>query len=223
MPNCSLRVVSSHVLPVNSVRNLGIFLYSDTSMHTQTVGTCFGTLRMLRMIRHSVPSSVFRTLVSSLVLSRLDFDNAILFGLPDILLNRYQRVINTAARLIFGAARGDHITPLLMQLHWLRIAERIRFKVACLTWRCLNNSGPVYLAQDLHRASSSNTRQGLRSGSSANLIPPRTRNVTHGDRAWPVAAATVWNELPSSLKSETDYLVFRRKVKSHVWSSSFPL
>ena len=49
-----------------------------------------------------VPTSTFQTLVVSLVLSRLDYGNAVLLGLPAYLLNRLQSVLNAAARLIFG-------------------------------------------------------------------------------------------------------------------------
>ena len=163
------------------------------------------------------------TLVSSLVLSRLDYGNAALYGLPANQLNRYQAVLNAAARMILGARGRDHITPLLEQLHWLRIRERISFKVACLTWRCLHGVGPEYLASDLHRVSEAGCRGGLRSGNSKDLVPPRTRNVTHGDHAWPSAAASVWKSLrPESIKCEDNYLSFRRQLKTHLWTISYP-
>ena len=127
-------------------------------------------------------------------------------------------MLNAAARMIFGPRGRDHVSPLLEQLHWLRIRERISFKVACLTWRCLHGSGPEYLSRDLHRVSEMGRRGGLRSASSLDLDPPRTRNVTHGDRAWPAAAATVWNDLePESIKSEDNYLSFRDQLKKHLW------
>ena len=73
------------------------------------------------------PAAVLQSLVTSLVLSRLDYGNAVLAGIPSCLVTRLQSVMNAAARLVF-----DHITPLLSQLHWLKAKERIDFKLAVL-------------------------------------------------------------------------------------------
>jgi hypothetical protein len=167
-------------------------------------------------VSQSLPRPVLKTLVSTLILSRLDYGNALLYGLPDVLVLKLQSVLNAAARLIYGASSTSSITPLLNELHWLHVRERITFKIACLTWRCLNGFGPSYLASSLSRASSTSLRSGLRSGSSLNLVPPRTRNVTHGDRSWPAAAAKVWNNL-GSLQSEPNYLTFRRRLKTFLF------
>jgi hypothetical protein len=121
-----------------AVRDLGIFVDSDLSMRTHvqwTVPRCFAAIRQLRSIRRQVPVSVFQSLVISLVLSRLDYGNSVLVGLPACLLRRLQWVQNAAARLIFRVRRSDHITDALLSLHWLRVLERITFKVAVLTYR----------------------------------------------------------------------------------------
>ena len=218
LPNNPFSVSDALIKPVLCVRDLGIYLDSDTSMRShivKTVAGCFGAMRTLRSISHSVPKPVLRTLVSALVLSRLDYGNAMLFGLPDVQLLKYQAVLNSAARLIFGAGGRCHVTPLLQQLHWLSARERITFKIACFVWRCINGLGPAYLSNSLQLVSHSGRRTGLRSEKTMNLVTPRMRNVTHGDRAWPAAAAAVWNYLePRSLQTETDYLAFRRGVKT---------
>jgi hypothetical protein len=219
LPKTPFLVANSSVQPVSSVRDLGIYLDSDMLMHThiaKTTGICFGALRALRSVSQSLPRPVLKTLVSALILSRLDYGNALLYGLPDVLVLKLQSVLNAAARLIYGASSTSSITPLLNELHWLHVRERITFKIACLTWRCLNGFGPSYLASSLSRASSTSLRSGLRSGSSLNLVPPRTRNVTHGDRSWPAAAAKVWNNL-GSLQSEPNYLTFRRRLKTFLF------
>jgi len=112
LPHKPFQVVHSEVQPISSVRDLGIYLDSDTSMNThitKTVGICFGTLRALRSVRHSVPRPVLKTLVSALVLSRLDYGNANLHGVSSSQLDRYQAVLHSAARLIFGArGSGPH-------------------------------------------------------------------------------------------------------------------
>jgi len=70
-------------------------------------------------------------------------DRDLLAGLPANQLNRLQSVLHAAARLIYGASRRDHVKPLLRQLHWLSVPERLEFKLCVLTYRCLHGLGPV--------------------------------------------------------------------------------
>jgi len=91
-------------------------------------------------------------LVLSMVLTRLDYCNAFLAGLPAYQLDRLQSAsaINAAARIIYGASRYDHVSSLLKELHWLRVPERIEFKFCALVYKCMNGSGPAYLADSLN-------------------------------------------------------------------------
>ena len=110
------------ITPVSSVQDLGIHLDSDLSMRTyisKTVSACFAVLRQIRSIRQSVTRPVLQSLVASLVLTRLDF----VVRLPARQLNRLQSVLNAAARLVYSARRSEHVSPLLYELHWLRIPE----------------------------------------------------------------------------------------------------
>jgi len=69
----------------------------------------------------------------------------VLAGLPANLIWRLQSVQNAAAQLTFGIRRSEHITYALASLHWLRVPERILFKVAVLTYRAVNGSAPEYM------------------------------------------------------------------------------
>ena len=105
----------SSVASRESVRDLSVYLDSDMSMHkhvTQLVCLCYGVLRQLRSIRRSLPRTALTTLVSSFIMSNLA-------GLPQRELDRVQSVVNAAARLSADALRYDHVTPLLMDLHWI--------------------------------------------------------------------------------------------------------
>jgi len=139
LPQLPLRVGTDEVTPASVVRDLGIYIDFDVSMRshvTKTVSACFTVLRQLRSIRRSVPRSVLQSLVTSLVLTRLDHGNATLAGIPLYLLKRLQSVMNFAAWLVFSSSRYEHITPLLHQLHWLKVAERIDYKLALLVYKC---------------------------------------------------------------------------------------
>jgi len=217
IPQTPLTVGSDTVVPVCVVRDLGIHLDSDLLMRTHVVKTassCFAVLRQIRSIRRSVSRPTLQTLVASLVLSKLDYGCAMLAGLPATLLDRLQSVLNAAARLIYGRRKYDHVTPLLCELHWLRVPECITFRLATLAYRCQHNMAPHYLAVQLHRASSVASRQRLRSASTPQFIVPRTSRSTIGDRAFCVTTARAWNTLTPSVQSSESLTIFRRRLKT---------
>ena len=112
-------VLANPISWMTKVGELGIYIDSDASMRThvsKTVPICFAVLRQIRSIRRSVSQQVLRSLFTSLVLTRLDYGNATLAGLPSSQLNRLQSVINAAARLVLSARKSEHITPLLHDL-----------------------------------------------------------------------------------------------------------
>ena len=224
LPNAPLQIGSDAVMPVSCVRDLGIYIDSDLSMKThisRTVSSCFAAMRQIRSIRRSVSQSVLQSLVVSLVLTRLDYGSATLAGLPKQQLDRLQSVLNAAARLVYTARRRDHVTPLLMELHWLRVHERINFRLAVLVYRCLQESGPTYLARDLRRVADVTLRGNLRSSTSTSLAVPRTKRSTIGDRAFPVVAARVWNSLPRTVTGASSFAAFKRALKTELFHQSF--
>jgi len=85
--------------------------------------------------------------VVSLVHSRLDYGNFILVGVPAYLQRRLQAVLNAAARLVLRLRRYDHVTDALAILHWLRLPERVNFKLAHMAYRVLHGMAPEYLNQ----------------------------------------------------------------------------
>ena len=116
----------------------------------------------------------------------------------------------------------DRFIQFLVLLHWLRIEQRIEFKLSVLVFRCLNGLAPSYLSRDFQRVSDLVARQRLRSSSTSTLVVPPTRISTAGDRAFPVAAARTWNSLPTSLTTLSSLASFRRQLKTELFVRSFP-
>ena len=88
------------------------------------ISSSFYQLRRIRAIRKSIPTWTAVQLVNSFVVSRVDYCNSLMAGLPASQLERVQSVLNCAARLIYGRRKNDHITPLLRdKLHWLYVRE----------------------------------------------------------------------------------------------------
>jgi len=107
-------------------------------------------------------------------MSKLDYCNVAIAGLPSYGLDRLQSVINAAARLTVGAQHNDHITPLLVDLHWLRIPQRIQYKLCVLVYQCVQGSAPSYLqnAICLVTSAESESWRCLSFASSTDLIVP---------------------------------------------------
>ena len=164
----------------------------------------------------------YQTLVVALVLSRLDYGNATLIGIPAYLCRHLQSVLNAAARSVAGLRHTDHITSTLASLHWLRASERIHFKMATLVYKSLHGLAPQYLSDDLHRVANIASRRHLRSATTQRLEVPRTRLVTVGDRTFRAAGSRLWNSLPPDVVDCSTVETFRRKLKHFLFNSSFP-
>ena len=123
---------------------------------------------------------------------------------------------------MFGLRRSDHITDALVNLHWLRIAERNKFKMAVTEFRALHGLPPSYLQVLVRRPESG--RSGLRSVTSAlqTVSVPRSRLLTVGDWSFPVAGAVVWNSLPIDITSVPNLSTFRSALKTFLFYQSFP-
>src|SRR6218665_1151779 len=87
-----------------------------------------------------------RILIQALVISRLDYCNSVLSGLPSSTLQPLSSVLHTAARLIKDLSPIDHITPILKQLHWLPIHARIAFKISLLMYHIHSGTSPSYMS-----------------------------------------------------------------------------
>ena len=104
-------------------------------------------IRGLRHIRAALSKNTACTVASAIVGSRLDYCNALLVGISESDLDKLQRVQNTLARVVTGTHRRDHISPVLVDLHWLPIRTRITYRIATLVFKIHEVKQPMYLAE----------------------------------------------------------------------------
>ena len=160
-----------------------------------------------------------RTLVSSLVLSRLGYCNALLAGSPQVLLDKIQRVINCSAHLIYKASKPAHIIPLLVDLHSLSTSSRIQYKIALTCFNIISGTAPPYLFELLHLFSPS---RSLRSASDIRILcVPRVCRRTLAERSFQYIGPVIWNSLPFSIRHATSLSSFKPKLKTHLFSSAY--
>jgi hypothetical protein len=219
----SLNLNGTIIHPADTVRDLGAFFDSEMTMRnhvSRLTRSCFYHLRRLRSIRRNLDRGVTQRLVSAFILSRLDYCNVLLADLPASTIAPLQRVQNAAARLVLDLKPYDHITHALITLHWLPIKFRIIYKLCLLVHKSLNNRSPTYLIELFHKVSTIPSKTCLRSSSTQDLVIPRT-NIRIGDRAFSVAGARSWNNLPNDLRCVSDTNVFKTKLKTHLFKIAF--
>ena len=119
--------------------------------------------------------------------------------------------------LVTGARRCDHITPILRQLHWLRVRQCILFKITVLVFQCLAGQALSYLSDDCQPVSHFRPRR-LRSSDSLSCVVRRAHN-TYGDRCFATAGPRVWNSLPAELQQCSSLRQFKRCLKTFLFGS----
>jgi hypothetical protein len=216
-----LKMGDATITPSSSCRNLGVIFDSHIDMNSQISSICRSThyhLRNIGRIRSLLPDSAAAQLIHSLVTSRLDYCNSLLYGLPDSKLSRLQRIQNIGARILSRSPKSDHVTPILKQLHWLPIKFRILFKILLITYRCLHNLAPEYITDLISIYTPS---RSLRSSDLQLLAVPKTRLKSYGDRCFAAAAPREWNKLPLYIRQSTSLSCFKSQLKSYFFKQHF--
>ena len=215
-------VINNHKIEaVKFVRNLGFYFDEHLTMVEHITRLCqvlHFQLRTIKKVRNILDQDTTKLLIHSLVTSRLDYCNSLLYGLPKYSLNRLQCLQNKAARIIAGTKLSDHITPVLRSLHWLPVEKRIVFKIACIVFNVLNNNDcPVYLKSQLQPYTPNRT---LRSSSSNLLCRKKSKNKFL-DRAFSYSGPLIWNSLSEKTRLSTDCKTFKRNLKTELFKSHY--
>ena len=182
--------------------------------------TAFYHLRNIAHVRKFLNVDATVSLVYSLISSRLDYCNCLLYGASKQNLDKMQRVQNNAARLVCRKRKFDHITSTLYSLHWLPVKYRIEYKILLLTFKALHDMAPVYI-KDLLRFYVP-TRKNMRSANNVmSLQVPKAKLVTAGDACFSVAAPKLWNGIPNSLKILESLEAFKTHLKTYLFRLAY--
>ena len=204
------------------VRDLGFFFDKEISMQHHIRKTCqvaYSELRRISSIRHYLTLDATKTLVSSSILSRLDYCNSLLIGCPQTLLRPLQQVQNSAAKLIYKAKRSTHCTPLLQELHWLPIEQRTKYKAACLCYHVITGTAPRYISDIFEIYTPS---RYLRSSADDRIFRvPKYNRKKHGGRAFSSSAVQIWNSLPHHVRHSPSLPSFKSKLKTFLFQQHF--
>lgn len=180
---------------------------------------CYYLLRRISRIRFNLGRDTVKIVVQALVISRLDYCNSLLLGTAKTELAKMQRILNMAGRVINRVQKFDSITHHLKDLHWLKITERIEFKVIVIIFKCRHNLAPNYLCEMFVWLDKARTRTSQK----CKIVMPRV-NTSKGLKAsFSYAGAKLWNDLPDNIRLCTELEVFKAKLKTHLFRKSYKL
>ena len=219
----SINVNGTIVEKSTVVKYLGVYLDSCLTMKTHISNKCriaMCNIQRIRHIRKSLTRDACVILMLGLVMSHLDFANALYAGLPDVSIKKLQRIQNIAAKVVLNKRKYDSATACLKELHWLPIKSRVTFKILTLVYQCVKGDAPKYLQDMMVKAVPG--REGLRSNSDIHkLDPPFARLKTFAARSFSVNGPKEWNKLPSDIKEAENVDTFKAKLKTHLFSLAF--
>ena len=167
-------------------------------------------IRKLTQISKFVDESNLKTLATSYILSRLDYCNGLFKNMNNYQFDKLQKLQNFAAKVVLKKSMYDHVTPCLIDLHWLPVKYRVDFKIALLTFKCLNGLAPKYLSDLIEIYT---PPRNLRSNSLNLLKPKVTKFKTLDDNFFmlPKYGIACW----PLLGMRPQLMFLRKKLKKH--------
>ena len=144
--------------------------------------------------------------------------------LPDLLiLKKLQKVQNSCVRFLFGwkaIKKWDSVTPFLKKAHFLPIRQRIEYKIALTVFKCVNNIAPEYITKCIDIKSQ--PVRVLRTEEDYFLLNvPPISNYSKTERSFCYCGPSVWNQLPYQLRTLTDIVLFKKRLKTHLFEKVF--
>ena len=213
-----LKLNGAEVIAKQEVKNLGVIFDEHLTLSSHVSLLCqrmFLEIRNISLHRKYLADEVVCQLMVSLVLSKMDYCNSLFSGLPQVLINKLQRVQNCAAKVCLRKRKYDHATPLLESLHWLPVSQRIEYKIATLCHKHFLGSLPSYLSCLLNQPIKNRT---LRSSNDPKILVKPIKNLkTYVERSFEFSAPLIWNSLPREIREIESHASFKRYLKTHLF------
>ena len=205
----------------NKIKNLGILIDPTLQFNIQTKSLSQSInyiLHNLRTIRPFINFNTAKLLATSFILPRLDYCNSCLYASSQSIINKLQRLQNSAIRFIFNITKysRQHISPLRTKLHWLPIKSRIIYKIALTIHLATHLNTPDYLANLL---TPNTTIYEQRHINKFKLKTPVLLHLTSSQhKSFSIHAPKIWNDLPHHIRSIDSTVTFKSKLKTYLFA-----
>ena len=231
LTTCDVDICEFDWLKEEEVKSLGVHLDPYFKMDKQISSIkkfCYGQLISWKRIAPGLTEDVKTLLVNQIILSKIDYNNALLAGLPNSSIKGLQMVVNSAIRFIYGLRWRDHITPHIIKSHILPVKYRIDFKISLIVYNCLAGFAPKYV-QDLLKWNVP-TRNTMVANESLSQIPRATQDsfllvipidfgckTRYRSRTFSHYAPRCWNKLPFHLRACQNRDTFKTGLKTFLF------
>ncbi|XP_064803358.1 uncharacterized protein LOC135521385, partial [Oncorhynchus masou masou] len=216
----AITVDNSIVSSSQSAKNLGVILDNTLSFSSNikaVARSCRFMLYNIRRVRPCLTQEAAQVLIQALVISRLDYCNLLLAGLPACAIKPLQLIQNAAARLVFNLPKFSHVTPLLRSLHWLPVEARIRYKTMVLAYGAVRGTAPQYLQALIRPYTQTRALRSSTSGLLASLPLRKYSSRSAQSKLFAALAPQWWNKLPHDARTAESITTFRRHLKPHLF------
>ena len=206
MSDLAISVGDTQVSPSSKVRDLVVVFDQYLTFHDHISSICKSThfhLHSIRIIWNLLPFDATAQLIHVLITTRLNFCNSILYNLPNNRIERLQQMQNQAAHTLKRIPRHNHNTPVLRELHWLKIHGRIIFKIVLFKHNAVNNTAPEYLSKLIGFIVNGTTIRTCAPFDPCSLcVPPISKMcaISFFDRSFMYATPTLWNALDLDIR-----------------------
>ena len=189
----------------SKVKLLGVTLDESLSFDNhvnEVVSSSYFHIRTIDKLKAYMSKDDLESYVHSIISSKLDYCNVVLYGVNKSVVNKLQKLQNAAARLIFKLPKYCSVTDKIRQLHWLRVEERIVYKIILFVYKFFTSNGPAFLDNILEIADLE-----------SRLLTRKNLNSKYGRRSFRYVAPHFWNRLPFELRTLNSDELFKKKLK----------
>ena len=175
---------------------------------------CYHHLKDLRRIRKFLSVETAALLEYSMISSRLDYCNSLIYGVSKYNAVKLQKIQNALCRIVFRLDRTCHVTPFLQKIHWLPITYCILFKYNLITFKAIKFSQPIYLSS-LIKTHCLTHRNHL-------SLSSVSHKKAIGRGGFAMASTTEWNRLPQSVRSQQTVTGLLSQLKTYLFRLAYP-
>ena len=182
-----------------------------------SLSSCMSRLGQINRVKYIFDKRALIIIINALVFTKLFYCSSVWSNTTQANLDKLQAVQNFACRILCGAKKFEHITPLLKGLHWLPIRQQLYFRFAVLVFKCMTRCAPEYLTSKLVRRSAVSTRNTRNN----QLLDIPLFGTASGQRTFQYRATSLWNALQPALKLSPSVTVFKRLLRQKLFNDYF--
>lgn len=209
----SLSIMGEDIVPADTAKDLGVILDSNLTYDEhiiKTASSCMSRLGQINRVKHVFDKRTLLMIINSLVFSRLFYCSNVWSNTSKCNVDKLQAVQNFACRIVSGARKFDHVTPIRKELNWLSVQSQLYYRNATMAFRCMTGQAPDYLSSKfIKRAEVSR-----RSTRNSQLLQIPFFRTASGQRTFFYRTVNLWNSLDNSFKLCNSVKVFKKRLRT---------